>query len=433
MYTFLGSLLFISSFSSLAVARSQSTNNDTAVVLQHVLDNLNSTFREPAGELIFPYQVPAGPYNELWDWDSVFIGVLTADILDEPRYFIGSMMNFLHNVNLTNGNVSGCITVNGPTPTLYHAKPILIQGAYLAAKASNNYTQFLPYKPAMVALLSYWESSIRKDPQSSLHQWYNQLETGADNLVYSVCPSAYSPECWSDSDVYTLSSPDIEIFLMREYIAYANFLEKWNNTNSPSTLTVTPEDVLVYRQEARMISDRIDQYMFIWENAEHSKGYYGAYNTSTQTVITNRTYQAAWPIWNPLGNLTLQQASIASLLEPDLFCEYGIRSTSSLDPRYANDNIIDPYSEWRGPLWINVNAILAYSLNRLGYTKEATTIADNVVHVLADDIRNTGVWHECYSTQNGTGLAAAGFLSWNTLGATLQRNLLYNIDPFSLD
>ena len=30
--------------------------------------------------------------------------------------------------------------------------------------------------------------------------------------------------------------------------------------------------------------------------------------------------------------------------------------------RYTNENVIKPYSNWRGPVWINANTMLVYAL-----------------------------------------------------------------------
>ena len=59
-------------------------------------------------------------------------------------------------------------------------------------------------------------------------------------------------------------------------------------------------------------------------------------------------------------------------------------------------------------------------------------MADRVVHLLADDLRTTGAWHEAYSSADGSSLAADGFLSWDTLGATLQADVAAGQDPFAL-
>lgn len=83
-------------------------------------------------------------------------------------------------------------------------------------------------------------------------------------------------------------------------------------------------------------------------------------------------------------------------------------------------------------MWVNVNAVLAHSLFTHGLTSAATELAVNVVHTLADDLRATGAWHEAYHSETGEGLAAPGFLSWNTLGATLIRDVAAGDDPFAL-
>ena len=55
-------------------------------------------------------------------------------------------------------------------------------------------------------------------------------------------------------------------------------------------------------------------------------------------------------------------------------------------------------SQWRGPIWINANAIFAYTLASRGYDTIAKQLADNVVRVLADDLLTTGTWHEVCDT-----------------------------------
>lgn len=100
--------------------------------------------------------------------------------------------------NITTGEVRGCLTPNGGVATLYHAKPVLIQGAWLVAKYQNNYQQFRVYKDKMAALLQYW-TSTRLQQSSGLYVWFDQMETGADNLVTSQCPSFWSG-CWNTKD-----------------------------------------------------------------------------------------------------------------------------------------------------------------------------------------------------------------------------------------
>jgi len=394
------------------------------------------------------------------------------------------MSNFLSKVNLSTGEVKGCLTPEGDTPTLYHAKPILIQGSFLAAKYDNgNFLYFQQFQQQMVALLKYWDNSTTRVDRTGLHRWHDQLETGADNLVFSVCPSQYSP-CWSETlDAFTLSSPDLELFIAREHLAYAAFLQKWaaaeeeeneekkkrmmqkwtaeneekkmmmmqkwtaeeeEDDDKKKTMKkmmkktkkkmMQKNEIAYHKMRAKEISDTVDSLMFTWIDDAQTRGYYGAFNTSTQSQITNRVYQAAWPLWSGgTNNVTLIQLAARELFRSDLWSSFGVRSVSSGDPRYNNDNIINPYSNWRGPIWINVNAVLAHALNAQGFTAQAQDLSARVVHTLADDLRATGTWHESYSSETGEGLAAPGFLSWNTLGATLIQDINDGFDPFAIE
>jgi hypothetical protein len=395
---------------------------DSALVSAYVAANVNATFRNASGALRYPYQVPGGPYDQLWDWDSIFVGVSAAKLGGSP-FFLGSMLNFMAAVNLTDGEVPGCLTPSGASPTLYHAKPILIQGAFLAAKANGgDFAAFKPFGPAMLALLSYWERPPRLDAATGLHAWHDQLETGADNLVFSSCPSAYSPDCWAESEAFTLSSPDIEVFLAREHEAYALFLQAWAGVDWEA-------EAESHRAVVASITTAINT--FLWDN---NRGYYGGYNLSSGQRIPSRTFQAAWPAWGKLANASQIAASFAQLAMPDLSSPFGLRSTSSSDPRFTNANMINPYSNWRGPVWINVAIVMAYTLADLGgeYYRAGLNAGVTLLHTLAEDLRNTGQWHECYSSADGSGLAAPGFLSWNTLGADLLDNLLAGTNPFAL-
>jgi hypothetical protein len=65
----------------------------------------------------------------------------------------------------------------------------------------------------------------------------------------------------------------------------------------------------------------------------------------------------------------------------------------------------------------------------------------SITAVLADDLRSTSTWHECYSSgggggddgnDGGEGLAAEGFLSWNTLGYRLSDDIANGVNPFML-
>jgi len=159
-------------------------------------------------------------------------------------YFIGTFKNFLAAVNLTTGELPGCVTPTGSDPALYHAKPMVIQAAWLASQQSGGSPEeFSPYAPAMRALLRYWNSTNRIDTRTGLHRWHDQLETGCDNLVYSQCPGGVA-DCWTESQSLTLASPDLEVWIAREHQAYAKFVVAWKEEGWEDEVTAA-EDVSI--------------------------------------------------------------------------------------------------------------------------------------------------------------------------------------------
>ena len=215
--------------------------SDEGLCHAHVIAHAKDVRRPPKGVLKHPYLVPAGPYSQLWDWDAVFLGVATISYGNRP-YLQGSMRNFFDATNLSSGCVTGCLTTTLPTVCsssprehdgLVHAKPILIQGAWLAAigrpspagrtTPTRRHTEEIGaplvgaeavsteavgaereafisswqvYAPAMEALLDFWDRPPRRDPASGLRTWHDQMESGEYATVSerAACSSPTS-EC----------------------------------------------------------------------------------------------------------------------------------------------------------------------------------------------------------------------------------------------
>jgi alpha,alpha-trehalase len=422
-------------------------NTNTSLVYEHVKKNARATFKEPSGHLKYKYLVPGGPYNQLWDWDSFFMGVAMFEF-GSAEYLSGSMKNFLSNTNVTDGEVQGCLLPSGGTGTIFHAKPVIIQGAWLAAKQMNStgdlgeeIANFKQFQPQMKSLLKYWSapSSVRTDPVTGLPKWYNQLESGEDNLPLSTCASSRSFWCWNKAyHELKIVSADLSTFLYREYQAYSAFCDAWANHEESKRALL----------EATKIKDALNKYLW-----KEEYGYYVALNTTKLSPLSKPSKGKVDPITGYLivnnrvdvMGFPLMAADIASadqvktirdqLFKEDMLSSYGIRSTSSSDPRYNNRNEIKPYSNWQGPVWVNVNAIVSYGFMRYSakgskLEEDAAEIANRVVNTLAEDLRQTQTWHEGYDSENGMGLAANGFLSWDTLSAVWQQNLKDRKDPF---
>jgi len=67
--------------------------------------------------------------------------------------------------------------------------------------------------------------------------------------------------------------------------------------------------------------------------------------------------------------------------------------------------MIDPYSNWQGPIWINTNYLYFLALKRYGFDDEAAQLAGILGRLVLADIHRWGSMHECYHAETGEGLA----------------------------
>lgn len=318
-----------------------SYDDDAVLVWKHVRDNAHTTLCEPNGALLYKYVCPGGFYKQNWDWDSFFAGIgLLQPPLNGGPYLLGSMMNFLHYTNPETGEVPGCLTPTGPSTTLAHAKPVIIQGAYLGAKAvgPEGVESLREFVPKMRALLSFWERE-RRDPATGLYRWWDTMESGADDLVYFYPPSKHTPS-WNDKEhALSHSAPDVNIFLAREHRAFALLLAALYPTPSAE---VAAEMAASHQASKDILSNMASK---LWCEGEGGEGgYWGGLNTRTGALLPDRTYQMAWPLWEGAGSEAQRQAAFMSIMAPDMRGRYGIRSTSSSHPRFSLEDAIIPYS-----------------------------------------------------------------------------------------
>ena len=94
------------------------------------------------------------------------------------------------------------------------------------------------------------------------------------------------------------------------------------------------------------------------------------------------------------------------LLNPaEMRAPAGFRSLAKSDSAYNNDATIDPYSDWRGPIWINASLLDWIALRRYGFHAEAHWPALTLAGAVHRDIAQWGSMHEDYSPETGDGLA----------------------------
>ena len=383
-----------------------------------LLDALNADFARlapqtvhpPEGYIQHPYLIPAGYYPQMWDWDGFFIGVHWAN--QDPadaKYLRDWVLSFASSSD-PEGYVAGCITPKGPRPLFgrFAMKPFLAQGAVLASQRLNDFEWIRPVWPAMQRVLDY-RRRTQFDAKWGLWFWDNAMQSGADNNAALTN---------DPKDRSAILAVDASIWAMREYSAMAVLADRLND----------PASARAYRAEA--LATRRAILRTLWSPRDAI-----FWNRRRDTGAVIRVI--AWSNFLPLVDGLLPPADGRRMIQLHLLntnemrSAWGFRSLAKSDTAYNNDAIINPYSNWRGPIWINANFLVSIALRRYGFPAEAHWLAVQIAGILHRDIAQWGSMHEDYNAETGDGLAPtveqspnhhfAGFVGWNLLAQDMLR------------
>jgi alpha,alpha-trehalase len=393
---------------SASLAQSSSNQPDTATLLHDLTTDFNrlapQTIRPADGYIKYPYLIPAGYYNQMWDWDGFFIGLHWAN--QDPanaKYLRDWVLGFAGSAD-ADGYVAGCITPKGPRPLFgkFAMKPFLAQGAVIAAEDLHDYEWIRTVWPAMKSVLDY-RRRTQYDEKWKLWFWDNAMQSGADNNAALTN---------DPKDPSAILAVDASVYAMREYLAMAAIATELGDTASARAYNV--EALATRHAILRQLWSARDA-MF-W-NRRRDRG-------AIVRVI-------AWSNFLPLVDGLLprdegrRMISLYLLNPAQMRSDHGFRSLSRFDTAYNNQAIINPYSNWRGPIWINANFLDWIVLRRYGFNDEAHWLAITLATNIRHDIAKWGSMHEDYDAETGDGLAPtidqspgkkfAGFVGWNLL------------------
>jgi alpha,alpha-trehalase len=362
------------------------------------------TIHPAEGAIKYPYLIPAGYYPQMWDWDGFFIGLHWAsqDAAD-AKYLRDWVISFASSAD-ADGYVAGCITPKGPRPLFgkFAMKPFLAQGAALAAETLHDFEWIRPVWPAMQHIAEY-RRKTQFDAKWGLWFWDNAMQSGADNNAALTN---------DPKDRSAILAVDASIYAMREYLAMG--------------------------QIAGRLGDEEAKHNYQRQAADTRRAILAKLWDPKQALFLNRRRDngewvrvVSWTSFLPLLDALPEPSDAKRMIREHLLnsaemrSDYGFRSLAKSDPAFNNDAIIDPYSNWRGPIWINANLIDWIALRRYGFKDEAHWLALTLAGILHRDIEKWGSMHEDYSAETGEGLAPtpeqspggkfAGFVGWNLL------------------
>jgi putative isomerase len=367
--------------------------------------------KPPAGILKHKYMVPAGPYTQLFDWDTYFMGVaLSYDGVGEPlENSAKDFLDFTDENWGTRGYTPREIATDAMDALPQMCKPFLAQMALRASQTLQNYDWLrgpsgdtpLSYYQKLADTLAYWESA-RRSPDA-LFRWFNGVESGVDN----------NPAV-SDDPADITEGVDLQCYIYREYLAMAVLATKLGNE----------ADAKIYAQKARDLAELVRTKM--WSARD---GTFLNIDSRTEKFVHIKTWTNFVPLW--VGIATKAQANEmirAHVLNPrEFWSPNGIRTIAASEPLY---NAHSGY--WRGPVWVLSNYLLMHGLENYGYKKEAVQLAQETVDLLLRDLRKTGGMNENYNPETGAPDAAGHFVSWDLLAEHMLEEAQSGADPTAL-
>ena len=366
--------------------------------------------RPAEGFLKYPYLIPAGFYQQMWDWDGFFMGTWFIG-KGQPEYMQYWALNFLEGMD-ENGYVAGCMTTEGPRVKrgTFFMKPFLSQGVLRASQAMGDFEWIRPYYERLCRVLAYRDATQR-DEATGLYFWEMAFQSGADN----------NPALnYFSEDKRSFLACDCSAMQLLEFRAQAEIA---------GALGLT-EEAAKWKARADALAEAIRRILWCAEDQCY-------YNVDRETGDFYRrvSYSSFWPLYAGLAPEADGRAMIRRYLlsEQHMRSQHGLRSLSASDPDYNNKNIILPFSNWQGPIWIPALVVYAGGMLNYGFKEELRPIAVETARLLLKDLDAFGTMHENYHAETGEGLAPApdyvdadgrfiGFISWNLCAESVLRS-----------
>lgn len=386
---------------------------------QNILDDyfkkaIRGLYKEPKGAMKYPYLVPGGEYQDLWDWDSFFVACAVPN--EGIPYAKGSVQNILEGIIETTGRPPKKISPSGERDSYSFPYPLQAQFAYIIGKRTGDFKWIEPYWNSLKRMRRWFDENTKSE--RGFYLWLAMYGNGIDNN-----PSVYGRPNHSSAGI------DLVCWHYRDIMALYQLSKIFE-----------PDLTTLYLNQAQELKKQIQN--CYWDTID---GYF--YNIDCREDFAQKTCQeitwytylkfrniaSIFPLWAGIANGE-QAARIRDVLmdEKEFLSCCGTRSHSKIDPIYNNVMMVDP-SNWQGPVWGLSSYLAAYGLSRYGYKDEAKLIVDRISDTFASDIRQNGCVHEYYDGDNGQPLFRPHFISWNILGINAANDIENGLDCTTLD
>ena len=404
-----------------------------ALIKTNIFSQYKGMFKQPKGELKFPFITPgcSSYQDQLWDWDSWLTDIALRQILLESgsskaksqalAFEKGCILNFLSHVE--NGYIPVVISPNNknimdtdgtnfvPWQHNMH-KPCLAQHAAFLVKLNGGDAEWLREMfPKLQAFVDCYYNHYR-DPATGLYFWETDECIGVDDD-----PSTFFRPPGSSGSIL------LNCFMYKELQSMIYLAGCLNESEIGNSYQKMSDDLLKSIRKC------------CWDPKD---GFYYSVDLNLRPVFQPRGKDWQFHMGQPrswdcliqrLGVWSGFLAMWSGVATPDqarkmveqnymdtntFNAPYGVRSLSKLEKMYDLRATSNP-SNWLGPVWVNANYFVFRGLVKYGYKKQARELVEKTIRLIGMDFEKNTALHEFYLPDTGEPVMNKGFQDWNYL------------------
>lgn len=400
---------------------------------QYLLTHIGTVLKEPRGFIRYPFIDPGAWYDgHVWDWDTFWCVKALFSVWDKfpaeqqeriLRHAEGNVLN-LFDHQLPDGYIPMAVMDTGEGEDTYlnlkhqqgvrmnMCKPFLAQQTALICERKGDWSWAAPLADGFRRYMQCYDTYFHAD--CGLYVWQDDIMIGMDN----------DPACFGRPPDST-ASVLLNGFMVCELEALAALYDAWGLSEEAASVR-DRRDALAQAIQ-RECWDKRDQFFYSVDVDVHTRTYDWFHQGLGVFWNTLPIKIRSWTGFVPLyaGIATKEQAAALAkhcMDEETFLCPGGLCSLAR-DERMFNLTPSGNPSNWLGAVWLVANYTAFHGLLRYGYVKEAALIAQRSLALLEDDLTETGCLHESYHPFTRKPIMNGGFISWNPLALTMQREL----------
>ena len=406
-----------------------------SIIKSNIYKDYKGMYRKGGGSLVYPFLTPGSNQydNVLWDWDSWLSNIALRQILSDIgsqkdkqeaiKYEQGCVLNFLHY-----GDWDGYLPIviwedSKPRDirpeNIYNVnmhKPVLAQHAAFITQTNDGDAEWLREKFYHLQAFVNNYKSHHRNQATGLYYWQNDVAIGVDND-----PSTFFRPDKSSASIYLncLMYKELEamVYLAKQLNQSAIGAEFANDALALKAAIQKncwdERDGFFYSVDLNLKPVDNHQDTTLGRSFIIHSGYPRDYDCLIQRIGVWSGFLALWA-----GIATPEQAdrmvkehysNTKTFNAPS-----GVRTLSKMEKMYSLRASANP-SNWRGPVWGISNYMVFKGLEKYGYKKEASELAEKTIKMFGKDFKKNGALHEYYEPETGEPLLNKGFQNWNYL------------------